>query len=121
MRKKGTIVRQKTLFHIWGRIVGSNHVFDEFVYAYSEAQAKLIIHRRLESRHRTMSGIYLEYRGVKIVPPRQRLSGMLPEVDASYPCNEGCGGGPEPVLPEERHRKPKMLRRSVRSANLSLF
>lgn len=122
MRKKGTVIRPKTLYHIWGRIVSSNHLFNEFVWAYSEAQAKLIIHRRLEARYRTMSGIHLEYRGMKVLPRRERLSGMIPENDSSYPCNEGCGGGgPEPVLPEERHRKTKVFRRSVRNCNLSLF
>ena len=60
MRKKGTIVRPKTLYHIWGRIIGSNHLFNEFVPAHSEAQAKFVVHRRLEKRHPTMADIQLE-------------------------------------------------------------
>jgi hypothetical protein len=123
LKKKGTVTRPKTLFHVWGRIVSSNHTFNEFVCAYSEAQAKLIVHRRLEARHRTMADIQLEYRGVKVLPQRPRLSGMLPEVDANYPCTEGCGGGPEfiPEKSEPKRRKPKTLRRAVRDRNLSLF
>ena len=118
MRKKGVAPKLKNRYRVWGRVAHSDITFNEEVEAYSEPQAKFVTAARVRRDHPRME-VFLEFRGCTIISPtRPKISGMIPETDSSYPCNEGCGGGPEPALP---HQKTPIFRRSVRDCNQRLF
>lgn len=64
---------KKTHYELRGHIENSNIDFREYVWAYSEAQAKLLIRRRLQKLHPRMV-IYIEWYAVQFAPPRKPMN-----------------------------------------------
>lgn len=62
---------KKNHYELRGHIENSDIDFREYVWAYSEAQAKLLIHRRLHKLYPRMV-IYVEWYAVQFASPLKK-------------------------------------------------